>query len=57
MKILYPDGKTNAEEAKKLISFSMEARRRMREHILQIDDTFKRHDFRLNPLTVVQLSP
>jgi ATP-dependent Lon protease len=45
MKILYPDGKATAEETEELLSFSMEARRRVREHILRIDDTFKRHDF------------
>ena len=45
MKILFPDGKISTEEAKELLSFSMEARRRVREHILRIDDTFKRNDF------------
>jgi len=45
MKILYPDGKCSAEETEELLAFSMEARRRVREHILRIDDTFKRHDF------------
>jgi hypothetical protein len=28
-----------------LLAFSMEARRRVREHILRIDDTLNRHDF------------
>jgi ATP-dependent Lon protease len=45
VKILYPDGNATAEEIEELLSFSMEARRRVREHILRIDDTFKRHDF------------
>ncbi len=45
MKILYPDGQATAEEMEELLSFAMEARRRVREHILRIDDTFKRHDF------------
>ena len=45
VKILYPDGNATAEETEELLSFSMEARRRVREHILRIDDTFKRHDF------------
>ncbi len=45
MKILYPDGKATAQEIGELLSFSMEARRRVREHILRIDDTFTRHDF------------
>jgi ATP-dependent Lon protease len=45
MKILYPDGKATPQEIEELLSFAMEARRRVREHILRIDDTFSRHDF------------
>ena len=45
MKILYPHGQATAEEIEELLSFSMECRRRVREHILRIDDTFARHDF------------
>jgi ATP-dependent Lon protease len=45
MKILYPDGSATTREIEELLSFAMEARRRVREHILRIDDTFKRHDF------------
>ncbi len=45
MKIIYPDGKATDEEVEELLSFAMESRRRVREHILRIDDTFKRHDF------------
>jgi ATP-dependent Lon protease len=45
MKILYPDGKATAQEIEELLSFAMEARRRVREHILRIDDTFKPNDF------------
>jgi ATP-dependent Lon protease len=50
MKILYPDGNATAHEVEELLSFAMEARRRVREHILRIDDTFKRHDFIYRPL-------
>jgi ATP-dependent Lon protease len=50
MKILYPDGKAVAGEIEELLVFAMEARRRVREHILRIDDTFKRHDFIYRPL-------
>jgi len=50
MKILFPDGNATAQEMEELLSFSMEARRRVREHILRIDDTFKRHDFIYQPL-------
>jgi hypothetical protein len=45
MKILFPDGNATPAEMEELLVFSMEARRRVREHILRIDDTFKRHDF------------
>ena len=51
MKILYPDGKATAQEINELLSFSMEARRRVREHILRIDDTFARHDFAYRSIT------
>lgn len=50
MKILYPDGKATPKEIEELLSFAMEARRRVREHILRIDDTFKRNDFSYRPL-------
>ena len=45
MKILYPNGDAAPEEIEELLSFAMEARRRVRENILRIDDTFSRHDF------------
>ncbi len=45
MKIIYPHGEATQEEMRELLHFSMECRRRVREHILRIDDTFKRHDF------------
>ncbi|WP_395734228.1 BREX system Lon protease-like protein BrxL [Prosthecobacter sp.] len=51
MKILFPDGKATPQEMEELLAFSMESRRRVREHILRIDDTFKRHDFIYRPLS------
>lgn len=45
MKVLYPHGTATPEEIEELLVFSMECRRRVREHILRIDDTFKPHDF------------
>lgn len=45
IKILFPDGNATPKEIEELLAFAMEARRRVREHILRIDDTFKRHDF------------
>lgn len=45
MKIIFPDGKARPEEIEELLAFSMESRRRVREHILRIDTTFQPHDF------------
>jgi ATP-dependent Lon protease len=45
MKLLYPHGQATTGEMEELVAFSMEARRRVREHILRIDDTFAPHDF------------
>ena len=45
MKILYPDGKATPAEVEEILAFSMELRRRVRENIIRIDATFKRHDF------------
>lgn len=50
MKVLYPDGNATPEEMEELLSLAMESRRRVREHILRIDDTFKRHDFVYRPV-------
>lgn len=50
MKILHPHGKATREEVAELLAFSMEVRRRVREHLLRIDDTFNRHDFVYRPL-------
>ncbi len=45
MKILHPNGKATPSEIEELLSFSMEGRRRVREHIVRIDSTFVPHDF------------
>jgi ATP-dependent Lon protease len=50
MKILFPDGRATPKEMEELLAFAMEARRRVREHILRIDETFKRHDFIYQPV-------
>ena len=50
MKIIHPDGKAAAEEIAELLEFAMECRRRVREQILRIDDTFKANDFAYRPL-------
>ncbi len=50
MKILYPDNRATRDEVEEILAFAMESRRRVREHILRIDDTFKRYDFTYGPL-------
>jgi ATP-dependent Lon protease len=45
MKIIHPHGKATSEEIAELLEFSMECRRRVREQILRIDNTFKANDF------------
>ncbi|MBM5818221.1 MAG: ATP-dependent Lon protease, partial [Cyanobacteria bacterium K_Offshore_surface_m2_239] len=50
MKIIHPDGKATPEEIAELLEFAMECRRRVREQILRIDDTFKANDFAYRPL-------
>jgi len=45
MKLLYPHRGASTEEVEELLSLAMESRRRVREHILRLDDTFARHDF------------
>lgn len=50
MKIIHPDGKAAPEEIAELLEFAMECRRRVREQILRIDDTFKANDFVYRPL-------
>ncbi len=50
MKILHPHGKATQAEVEELLHFAMETRRRVREHLLRIDDTFKRNDFEYTPV-------
>ena len=50
MKIIHPNGKATPEEIAELLEFAMECRRRVREQILRIDDTFKANDFAYQPV-------
>jgi ATP-dependent Lon protease len=50
MKIIHPDGTASPEEIAELLEFAMECRRRVREQILRIDDTFKANDFAYRPV-------
>lgn len=45
MKVLFPNGKASSEEIRELLSLGMEMRRRVREHIVRIDETFVKHAF------------
>ena len=45
MKIIHPHGEATPDEVEELLAFSMEARRRVREHLLRIDPTFRRNEF------------
>lgn len=45
MKIMYPHGEATVEEMEELLGLALECRRRVREHIIRIDDTFEPHDF------------
>jgi ATP-dependent Lon protease len=50
MKIIHPNVKATPEEIAELLEFAMECRRRVREQILRIDDTFKANDFAYQPV-------
>lgn len=50
MKLLYPDGNATPAEVEEILAFSMELRRRVRDNIIRIDTTFKRHDFAYRPV-------
>ena len=45
MKLIYPGGNCDEAGCEELLRIAMEDRRRVREHILRIDDTFTPHDF------------
>ena len=41
MKLLYPDGKITDEEAYDLVDFAAESRKRVKDQLYKIDETFK----------------
>ena len=45
MKIIFPNEDATKEEIREILEFSMESRRRVREQILRIDNTFKPNEF------------
>ncbi|WP_373514594.1 BREX system Lon protease-like protein BrxL [Persicitalea sp.] len=45
VKVIFPDGNFTKEEAKELIEFAIECRRRVKEQLRLMDDTFEAADF------------
>ncbi|SFF15352.1 BREX system Lon protease-like protein BrxL [Spirosoma endophyticum] len=45
MKVIYPDGNCTEPEAKELIEFAIECRKRVKEQLVKIDETFETVDF------------
>ncbi|MDZ4205488.1 MAG: BREX system Lon protease-like protein BrxL [Bacteroidales bacterium] len=45
IKILYPDGNYTMEQAKEIFEFAMECRKRIKDQLIRIDDTFEQVDF------------
>lgn len=45
VKILYPDGIVNHDDALELINFAIEGRKRVKDQLIKMDDTFETVDF------------
>jgi ATP-dependent Lon protease len=45
VKVIFPDGKFTKEDAKELLEFSIECRRRVKEQLRIMDETFEKVDF------------
>jgi len=50
VKILYPDGNVSHEDAMELINFAIEGRKRVKDQLLKMDDTFEKVDFTFKDL-------
>jgi ATP-dependent Lon protease len=50
VKIMYPDGNLNHEDAVELINYAVEGRKRVKDQLIKIDDTFENVDFTFNDL-------
>lgn len=50
VKIMYPDGNVSHEDAMELINFAVEGRKRVKDQLLKMDDTFEKVDFTFNDL-------
>jgi ATP-dependent Lon protease len=45
LKIIYPHGEYTEEEAKELFEFAIECRKRIKDQLIRIDDTYEKVDF------------
>jgi len=45
LKVLYPNGQYTHEEAKEIFDFSMECRKRIKDQLIRMDETFEHVDF------------
>ena len=52
MKVLFPNGQSTKEEIQELLSFAIEGRRRVKDQILKIDETFAPVNFTYTDLAV-----
>lgn len=50
VKILFPDGNVSHEDALELINFAVEGRKRVKDQLLKMDDTFEKVDFTFKDL-------
>lgn len=57
MKILFPNEDATKEEVQELLSFAMEGRKRVKDQIVRIDDTFAKVDFSFRDLDSQEVIP
>jgi len=50
MKVIYPHGVCSKEEAAEILSFAVEGRKRVKDHVMRIDSTFNPVDFSYHDL-------
>jgi ATP-dependent Lon protease len=45
VKVIYPDGNFSKEEAREILEFSMECRKRIKDQLIRMDETYEEVDF------------
>ncbi len=45
VKVIFPDGKYSEQEAKELLDFAIESRKRVKQQLIKMDETFEEVDF------------